>query len=346
MMKAVYLSGLRQFESKDVSEPRIVNESDVLVRIRTVGVCGSDIHYYTSGRIGNQRVRFPFVIGHEAAGIVEKTGKSVTRVKPGESIAIDPALSCGECDQCRAGRENTCRKLLFLGTPGQLEGCLRQYVILHEKCCYPVDKSMTFDEATLTEPLSIAIHAVEKASLSRETRVGILGLGPIGMSVFHVVRTKDVDQVYVTDRIEERIAFSQQLHPFWGGNPDRVDVVSEISSREPQLLDVVYECSGDPAAMWQAAELLKPGGSIVIVGIPEPDAVPFPVHEWRRRELTIFNVRRQSHATQKAIDMLARHVVNLDPMVTHRFPLEKTQEAFELVANYKDGVMKAMIALD
>ena len=144
--------------------------TDVLIRIRTVGVCGSDIHYYTSGRIGSQIVRFPFIIGHEAAGIVERTGSNVTRVKPGQRIAIDPAVSCGRCDQCKAGRENTCRELLFLGCPEQLEGCLCEYVVLPEKCCFPIEDSLTFEQATLSEPLAIGVYSVERSTSSRTSQ--------------------------------------------------------------------------------------------------------------------------------------------------------------------------------
>src|SRR5208282_5011149 len=131
-MKAALLTGIRQFEIGQVPEPEIVKDTDVLIRIKTVGVCGSDIHYYTTGRIGSQIIQFPFVVGHEAAGIVEQVGKRVTKVKSGQRIAIDPAVYCGHCDQCRAGRENTCRKLLFLGCPKQLEGALCKYLVLPE----------------------------------------------------------------------------------------------------------------------------------------------------------------------------------------------------------------------
>jgi L-iditol 2-dehydrogenase len=345
-MKATLLTGIGQFETRQVPDPKIVNDSDVLVRIKTVGVCGSDIHYYTIGRIGSQVVQFPFIVGHETAGIVEKTGKKVTRVKAGQRIAVDPAVSCGRCDQCKAGRENTCRELRFLGAPKQLEGSLCEYVVLPEKNCFPIGESMTFEQATLAEPLSIGVYSVERSALPAKANLAILGVGPIGMCVFHVLRTKTVGNVYVTDKIEERLAFSRDLDPKWTGNPDSVDIVKEISNIEPLLLDVAYECSGDPQAIRQGVELLKPGGTLVIVGITETDEVSFPIHELRRKEITILNIRRQLHCTQKAIDLLAQHKINMDSMVTHRFPLEETQKAFDLVANYRDGVMKAMIHVD
>lgn len=345
-MKAAYLSGIGKFETRQAPDPEISNDSDVLIRIKTVGVCGSDIHYYTTGRIGSQVVRFPFIVGHEAGGVVEKIGATVSRVKPGQRIAIDPSVSCGQCDQCKAGREHTCRELRFMGAPKQMEGAMREYVLIHQNCCYPIDERMTFEQAALSEPLAIAVYSVEQSNLPVRGNVAILGVGPIGMSVFSVLRTKTVGNVYVTDKIEERLAFSKQLKPAWTGNPGRVDVVKEISRLDPLLMDVVYECSGDPVAIDQAIQLLKPGGSLVIVGIPEVDTISFPIHELRRKEITIVNIRRQVHCTQKAIDLLSSRRIMMDAMVTHKFPMEQAQQAFDLVANYRDGVMKAMIVME
>jgi len=345
-MKAALLTGIRQFELKQVSEPALSRDTDVLIRIKMVGVCGSDIHYYTTGRIGRQIVQFPFVIGHEAAGVVERTGSKVTRVKPGQRVAIDPAVSCGQCDQCRAGREHTCRRLVFLGCPDQLGGALCEYLVMPEDNCYPVNDRTPFEQATLSEPLAIAVYTVERSPLPAGANVGILGAGPIGMSVFHVLRTRNPGHVYVTDKIPERLSFAQRLNPRWCGNPERDDVVKAISDLEPLRLDVVYECSGDPAAYGQAIRLLKPGGAFVVVGIPEVDDIPFPIHEMRRREITVINIRRQAHCTQRAIDLLERRQVDMDAMASHHFPLEATRQAFDLVAHYREGVMKAMITME
>ncbi len=252
-MKAALLTAPRQFEIKQLPDPEIKNDTDVLIRIKTVGVCGSDMHYYTTGRIGSQVVQYPFIVGHETAGVVEKVGKGVTRVKPGQGIAIDPAVTCGECDQCKSGRENTCRKLRFLGAPKQLDGAQCEYVVLPEKNCFPIKDTMTFEQATLSEPLAIAVYAVERSPLRDGRNVAVLGAGPIGMSVFHVLRTQKVGKVFVTDKIDARLNSANELRPFWSGNPDRVDVAKEISKVEPLQLDVVYECSGDPAASSRAS---------------------------------------------------------------------------------------------
>ncbi len=345
-MKASYLTGIRKFETREMADPKIASDTDVLVRIKTVGVCGSDIHYYTTGRIGGQIVEFPFVVGHETSGIVERIGRKVKRVRPGQKVAIDPAVSCGHCDQCKAGREHTCRKLRFMGAPKQMDGALRELIVMDEKSCYPVPESMTYEQATLSEPLAIAVYSVERSMLPPHANVAILGMGPVGMSVLHVLRTRETGNIYVTDKLDERLAFSRSLNPQWAGNPGREDIVRMIADFEPLFLDVVYECSGDPAAIAQAIELLKPGGVLTLVGIPEVDQISFPIHDLRRKEITIVNVRRQVHCTQKAVDLLAGRVINVDAMVTHRFPLEDTEKAFDLVASYRDGVMKAMISLE
>jgi L-iditol 2-dehydrogenase len=343
-MRSAVLTAMHRFDVREVPAPRLIRDTDVLIRTNIVGVCGSDVHYYTTGRIGAQVVEYPFTIGHETAGIVEQTGSKVTRVRSGQRIAVDPSVSCGTCDQCRAGREHTCRHLLFLGCPKQLEGCLSEYIVLPEENCFPIPDSMTFVQATLSEPLAIGVYAVEQSGLKAGATVGILGAGPIGMSVFHVVRTRNAGKVFITDRIDERLANAALLHPAWTGNPDRADIVKEIARIEPLMLDVVYECSGNPKAILQGVHLLKPGGKLMIVGIPEVDEISFPIHELRRKEITIFNIRRQVHCTEKALDLLASGTINMDSMATHHFTLDQTQDAFDLVSGYRDGVMKAMIA--
>ncbi len=345
-MKAAILTGIGKFETRHVPDPGPSGDTDVLIRIKMVGVCGSDLHYYTTGRIGSQVVKFPFIVGHEASGIVERIGKKVRRVKPGQRIAIDPAVSCGQCDQCKVGREHTCRKLRFMGAPGQMEGAMQEFVMMDEKNCYPIDDAVTFEQATLSEPLAIAVYSVDQSRVPRAASVAILGVGPIGISVFHVLRTRDIGNVYVTDKIEDRLTFSKQLGPTWTGNPLRSDIVKGILGRESLMIDVVYECSGDPSAIRQGVELLKPGGRLVIVGIPEVDEISLPIHELRRKEITIVNIRRQVHCTQKAIDLLTRRQIKMDSAVTHHFRLDEVQKAFDCVAAYKDGVMKAMIRLD
>jgi L-iditol 2-dehydrogenase len=337
------LTGIREMEMQEVPTPELVNDTDVLVRLKVVAVCGSDVHYYVSGKIGSQVVQYPFPVGHECAGVVEKVGNAVSSVKPGDRIAIEPAMSCGECDQCIGGRPHTCRKLTFLGCPGQADGCLSDFIVMPEHSCFPVPDHMTFDQAAISEPLSIGVYAVNRSIPMQGTKVGILGFGPIGMSVQLPAIARGAEKVYVTDKIDERLKICREAGATYAGNVDKTDVLKEILELEPKGLDVVFECCGKQEAIEQAFDLLKPGGVLMLIGIPEFDRWSFPVDKGRHKEVTIVNVRRQNGAVEETLEMLENGTVDISKMPTHRFSFADTKEAFDLVASYGDGVMKAMI---
>ena len=236
-MKAVVLTGIRKMELRDIPAPRIEKDTDVLLKVGAVGVCGSDVHYYTTGRIGSQVVKYPFRVGHEFAATVQDVGRRVKRLTPGQRVAVEPAMSCGVCDQCRVHRRHTCRKLRFLGCPGQAEGCLCEYIVMPAECCYPVKRRTTLEQAAIAEPLSIGVYAVEHSVHMRGARIGILGAGPIGLSVLHAAIVRKAGRIYVTDKIEARMAAALCAGADWTGNPAKQDVVAEISAKEPLLLD-------------------------------------------------------------------------------------------------------------
>ena len=342
-MKTAILTGIRQMQMTDAPEPAIVVDTDVKIRMQIVGVCGSDIHYYLNGRIGSQVIQYPFPVGHEGAGVVVETGRAVTHVKPGDRVAIEPAMSCFSCDQCLSGRPHTCRQLRFLGCPGQADGCLSEFIVMPESCCYPIPEQMTYEEAALSEPLAIGMYAVKQSGPITDASVGILGFGPIGMSVMLSALAKDASKVFVTDKIENRLNRARQINADWAGNPLQEDIVERILDMEPKGLDAVFECCGQQDAMDQAVKLVKPGGRIMIVGIPDVDRWTFSVDKLRHKEITIGNVRRQNHTLDETLEAIAKQQIDVKPMVTHRYPLNKTKEAFDLVAGYQNGVMKAMI---
>jgi len=345
-MKAMVLTGIRQMEMREVPDPKIVNDTDVLIKLARVGVCGSDIHYYTTGKIGSQVVQYPFPVGHEAAGIVLEVGKAVTAVKPGDEIAVEPAMPCFECDQCRAGRHHTCRKMRFLGCPGQADGCLSELIVMPETSCFPLNGGLVLDDGALSEPLAIGVYAVKQSIPMAGAKVGILGFGPIGMSVMLPAIALGAETIYVTDKVDERLAIAKKNGAVYVGNPDKEDVAAEISKREPLLLDVVFECCGKQEAMENAIDILKPGGKLMLIGIPEFDNWQFSADKGRRKEITITNVRRQNHALLPTLEMMRTKKIDGSLMLTHRFPFSKTKEAFDMVEAYEDGVMKAMIDFD
>lgn len=344
-MKAWALTGLERLELREVPAPEIKHEDDVLVKVATVGVCGSDVHYFRSGRIGDQEVEYPFIIGHECAGVVERVGASVSGVKPGDLIAVDPAICCMSCDQCQAGRYNTCRNLLFLGCPGQAEGCLTEYIVMPERNCLPVGTHLSKDDVVIIEPLSVGIHAIDQCASIEGAAIAILGVGPIGLSVLHAAKDNGVKTIYVTDKLDYRIEGALEAGAGWGGNPEKTDVVEAILRRSPSGLDVVFECCGEQEALDQAVFFLKPGGTLSMVGIPAAERISFAIHEMRRKELFITNVRRQLDCIPAAIELLERKVVNIEKFVTHRFAFEETPEAFKLVSGYRGRVIKAIVKL-
>ena len=342
-MKAMMLTGIRQMEMMEIPEPVLIKPNDVKIRMSVLGICGSDIHYYTQGQIGSQVVEYPFTVGHEGAGIVVETGTAVKRVKPGDTIAIEPAMPCWECDQCLAGRHHTCRKLKFLGCPGQAEGCLMEYIVMPEESCFPLKGALTPDHGSISEPLAIGVYAVKKSGGVKGLDIGILGFGPIGMSVMLAARAERAGSFTVTDKIQPRLAIALKEGATSLFNPLEEDFTSMLKQHHPFGLDVVFECCGQQEAFDQAVEVLKPGGRLVVVGIPEFDRWSMNVEMTRRKEISLQFIRRQVDCVETALEMMESGKISIANMVTHRFPFDKTKEAFDLVAAYGDGVMKAMI---
>lgn len=344
-MKAQVLTGIERMEPAEVETPAIANDTDVLIRVLKVGVCGSDVHYYVTGKIGSQVVEYPYRVGHECAGVVEEVGKAVTRVKVGDEVVVDPATACHECDQCKAGRENTCRKLTFLGCPGQAEGCLSEYIVMDESSCFATNGKITLEDGVLCEPFAIGVYAVQQAAVNKDSRIAILGAGPIGLSCLAAAKAQGISAIYVTEKISERIRIAKNAGAVWVGNPDDEDIVKAIYEREALGLDVVFECAGEQETLDEGIELLTPGGKLIVIGIPREDRVSYSADLSRRKEITVVNVRRQNDCTLKAIDLIASGKVDVSFMVTHRFEFSDAKKAFDMVAGYCDGVVKAIISI-
>lgn len=335
-------------ELRDVPAPTLAHDDDVRLRIAAVGICGSDVHYYTTGRIGSQVVEYPFAVGHECSAVVDAVGPSVTRVEPGDRVAVEPAVACGTCDQCRVGRPHTCRHNRFLGCPGQAEGSLQEQIVMPERCCLPIRPSTSLEKATIVEPLSIGAYTVQLGGeIPAGADVAILGSGPIGLSTLLVLGAQRQQvHTYVTDKIDARLGVGSTLGATWTGNPDSGDVVADMLSEAPGGMDVVFECCGQQDALDQAVALLKPGGTLVLTGIPEVDRVSFVIDQMRRKEITLRNVRRQNGCVERALALVEDERVNIAPLITHHFSFDETQQAFDLVAAYADGVVKAVVTVD
>jgi L-iditol 2-dehydrogenase len=342
-MKAAFLTGIRGMEIRETPDPQIGTPDGVLVRIDAVGVCGSDVHYYTTGAIGSQKIVYPWTVGHECAGTVMQVGAAVSGLTAGQRVAIDPLKTCGRCDQCLIGRSHTCRNQAFLACPGQLAGALAEYIVMPAECCFPIPDSMNNDEVTIVEPLSIGLYATKLAPENPPKRTAILGAGPIGLSVLLSLRAAGTEEIFVTDLLPERLETAAKMGADWTGLHPTQDVVAEILAHAELGMDCVFECAGQQETLDQCVQLLRPGGTILAIGIPELDRVSFSPDVMRRNEIRLQNVRRQNECVQGAIDLISSGHADVMPMVTHHFDLDSSREAFEMVADYRDGVVKAII---
>lgn len=346
-MKAAVLTGIRRMEIIEIERPGIEKDTDVLLKVDIVGVCGSDVHYFETGRIGSQVVQYPYRVGHECAGTVMAVGTAVDRVKVGDRVVVDPAIWCHDCDQCKKERFHTCRKLRFLGCPGQIDGCLCEYIVMPQWSLFPVgEDEVTPEQGVLCEPFAIGVYAVRQSGLKKGDVAAVLGAGPIGLSCLKAAQAYDAGKIYMTEIIKERIRVANEAGADWVGNPDEQNIVEAIQKTEPLGVNVVYEAAGQQETLDEAVEILEPGGKLMIIGIPRQERVAFNIDKMRRKEISVINVRRQNECTREAIDLISSGTSDLDFMVTHRFGLGQAKEAFELVADYRDGVIKAMICMD
>jgi len=339
-MRALFLNGPGILEWRE-TKPLLVPQGWIRVRMRCVGICGSDLHYFTAGRIGDQVVTSPFILGHEGSGEVLDGGG---RLLPGLPVYLEPAISCHECDQCRAGRENTCRKLRFLGNPLEMDGCMREEIALPAECVVPVPDWMALDEAVLLEPLCVGAYAVERCPKAASRRAAIIGAGPIGMSVLLALVDCGPGEVLVSEPVEARREAALRLGAHATFSPGQEGAAGAVYDATGGGVDVAFECAGTQEAVDDATRMLRPGGTLVLIGIPEKaDRLSYDPHMMRRREITVVNIRRQNRMVERAIRILERRRDAAPLLITHRFSPAHATRAFELVNRKADGVIKALL---
>lgn len=342
-MRACRIYGTRdlRFETALRPEPE---SGEVLLQVASVGVCGSDVHYYLEGRIGSQVIDSPLIMGHEFSARVIELGAGVTGLTPGQLVAVEPGVSCGHCEMCQQGHPNLCCNILFCGCPSPpFQGALADYVVMPAHNCFPLPDSMNATVGALLEPLGIAIHAVDLAHLRPGSTVAVLGAGPIGLLTASVARVAGATEVYMSEPLADRrsaaLGFANYVVDPGGGNA-AAEILRLTGGRG---VDVAFEAAGAPEAPQQAATVTRPGGTVIIIGIPPDDTMTVSASTVRGKGLTIKVVRRMKHTYPRAIRLVERGIIDLAPIATHHFPLERTPEAFELVAGKSDGVLKAVI---
>lgn len=307
-----------RIERRPIPEP---GPREVLVEVRAVGVCGSDVHYFERGRIGDHVVRAPLVLGHESSGIVAGVGSAVRRRSVGDRVALEPGVPCGSCHQCRAGRYNLCPEVRFFATP-PVDGAFANYVTIHEDFAFPLPPGLSDEEGALMEPLSVAIWACRKGHVGPDTGVLVTGAGPIGQLAVQVARARGATDVTVTDINPHRLGVASE-----GGASRTVDISRTPLSEAGAEADVLLECSGHPDAVCDGIRALRPAGRAVMVGMGPKDEIAIPIAVVQNRELWLTGTFRYANSYPAAIALAAAGRVNLGAIITGRFALEDTEAA-------------------
>jgi len=312
-------------ESRDVPKP---GANEVLVQVKAVGVCGSDVHYYRRGRIGDFVVTKPFILGHEASGRIVTLGRGVQKLAVGQSVCVEPGWPCARCEYCRAGRYNQCPNIRFLATPPD-DGAFCDYLAVPVDFAHPMPEGLSFAEGAMIEPLAVGVHACRKGDVHPGDTVLVSGCGPIGLCCMMAAFGMGAARVFLSepDAFRREIALEMGASGvFDPARQDSVNLLREVMGHEAQ---VVLEASGSECAIQQSIEMIGPGGRIVLVGFPHKDMVPVNLVHLMSHEAEVKTVWRYANDFPLAIHLAASGRAPVSKLITHRYPLEQAAEAME-----------------
>lgn len=343
-MKALVLNSPLDLAVRDVPDPGAPGPGEVRVSVRSVGICGSDVHYYEHGRIGDFVLRAPMVLGHEASGVVDAVGDEVESLAPGDVVAMEPGVPCGACRECRTGRYNLCKDVRFWATP-PYDGVLADYVLHPAALTFRLPSHLTTEEGALMEPLAVGVHACERGGVRPGSVVAVNGAGTIGCVTLLAALAYGASQVVVADVVPARLERARDL-----GATVVVDARSEslaeavMSVTEGRGADVGVECSGHPDGPQTLIDAAAPAGRVVMVGMgPQPtsiDTVAAMV-----KEVDLATVFRYANAYPTAIELTASGRVSVAQLVTDRFSFDESVKAFEYARSPRPDTCKVMIGM-
>jgi len=332
-----------RLEDTPLPEPA---DDQVLLRMDSVGICGSDVHYWKHGRIGPFILEKPMVLGHEAAGVVAKLGSKVTNLKVGDRVAIEPGVCCRMCELCKTGRYNLCPDMQFCATP-PVDGNLARYYVHAADFCYKLPDTMSLEEGALMEPLAVGVHACQRAGVAIGKRVLVCGAGPIGLVNLLTAKAMGASEVVITDINQDRLDVAKKIgadHIYKvesGKSPEKMagEVEELLGGKQP---NIAIECSGFEDSIRFAIFCTKSGGVVVLVGMGKPE-VTLNILNFAVREVDIRGIFRYANCYPTAIEMVASGKVDVKPLITHRFKLEETLDAFETARTGAGGAIKVVI---
>lgn len=341
-MRSIQLVAPRTLEEREMPQPPDPGPGEVTVRIRQVGICGSDLHWYREGRIGLFSAKYPQVLGHEPSGDVVAVGTRVAGLQAGDRVVIEPNLTCGHCEYCLIGRHNNCSAGVFLGGP-HAPGLFREYATVPARNVARVPDSLGYREATLVEPLAVAMHLLELVEIRAGNTVAILGAGPIGMLCAATARLSGAGAIFIADKLPHRLKLAQAM-----GAGVAVDTRSDSFTRtvhdatRGRGADVVIDAVGAAETINAGLAVARPCGTVVLIGYSDETGIVVDVHMAMSKELRLQTLKRSNHRSHAAIDLLTSGRVPL-ALLTHTLPLSQTPRAFEMLEDYSGGAGKVII---
>lgn len=341
-MQVAELIDVRRFRMADrpLSGP---GPGELQVRVSAVGICGSDMHCYTEGGIGESVCQYPMVIGHEPSGVVVKTGTGVTGFSPGDRGSLEPALYCYHCEFCMRGRHNVCSDLRFMSS-GTEPGYFREFVNIPAPNFLPIPADMSLEQAALAEPLSIALHSMVFAQVKLGETAIVFGAGPIGLLTIAVLKLAGAGRIWAVEPIAHRRELAKLMGAEAVIDPGAVDPADQVMRDTGQRgADMAIDCASKHDMINQCVRAVVVGGRVVLTGIPETTQIAVNIHQYRNKEVAIFNVRRSNHEGRLGVELLRDHPKLFAPLITHTRPLDKINEAFQLNQRYEDGVGKLLL---
>jgi len=341
-MTVAELAAYRSFRLREEPE-RPPCAGEVQVRVEAVGICGSDLHYFLDGHIGDTPAQYPQVLGHEPAGVVTALGEGVSGWSIGDRVALEPPIYCYHCEWCMSGRHNLCESVRFFSSPGE-PGFFRERANVPTGNLLALPPNLGFDEGSLFEPISIILHSFRFGQPRMGETAAVLGAGPIGLSTIACLRLAGLKRIFSVEPVEARREMAVRLGADVSIDPRETDPVHEILRETGgRGVDLTFDCATQEDTVNQSLYLTASAGRVVITGVPQAHRVALDFHHLRRKELGFFSVRRANHTGAAAVQLLREHPEAFTPMITHRMPLANVQRAFEMLGAYEDGVTKVVL---
>lgn len=342
-MLVAELSQVHRFHLTDAASLPAPGPGEIQVAVKSVGICGSDLHYFHEGGIGDARCVYPMVLGHEPAGVVVQAGAGVSGWSVGDSAVLEPAVYCYHCEFCMTGHHNVCSNLRFLSTPGD-PGFFREFVNLPAENLLPLPRNLSLNEGTLVEPFAIILHSMQFAAVRPGETALVFGAGPIGLFTIATLKLYGARRVWAVEPLAHRRDLAKHLGADVVIDPAQVDPVKQVLADTGQRgVDVSIDCATKEDTVNQCLMATRNAGRVVITGIPSEEYVRLAFHVLRRKELTFFSVRRSNRESHTALQLLSDMPQRFVPILTHAESISKIQPVFERCQAYEEGIGKFVL---